>query len=92
MTRSCCPRRGARSTPPLADKDHKLAAYNNDLVVAITEVIVGPTIPIENHLISSEVLFGLNPKTLPKTAGKRMGRLPFLSPADVPERKKERGP
>jgi hypothetical protein len=61
--------------------------------MAVTEVIVGNTIPTENHLISSKDLFGLNPKQLDiKNMGKRMGPLPFWSPANAPERKKERGP
>jgi hypothetical protein len=59
-------------------------ACNGDLVVAITEVIVGHTILAEN-------LFGLNPKTL-ENCWKRMGLLPFLFPADATRRKKERGP
>jgi hypothetical protein len=50
-------------------------------------------IPTENHLILPEDLFGLNrPKQLDmKLLEKKMGLLPFLSPADAPEWKKERG-
>jgi hypothetical protein len=44
----------------------EINACNSDFVVAITEVIVGHTIPTENHLILPKNLFGLNPKTLEK--------------------------
>jgi hypothetical protein len=59
--------------------------------VAIAEVIAGNTIPTKIHLISSKILFGLNPKQLEiKLLKKRMGPLSFLSPADALE-EKERG-
>jgi hypothetical protein len=51
------------TTWPSADE---IGTYNGDFVVAIIEVITGNTIPTENHLISLEDLFGLNPKQLKK--------------------------
>ena len=67
----------------------EISACNDDLVMAIIEVIAGN---VENHLISPEDLFGLNPKQLKKNQEiKEMGPLTFLSPVDAPERK-ERGP
>jgi hypothetical protein len=57
--------------------------------MAITEFTTGHTIPIRNHLISSKVYL-TQYKTL-ENFEKRMGSLPFFSPADAPERK-ERGP
>jgi len=59
-----------RSTSSLAYKDHnwppadEIDPCNGDLVVTITEVIAGNTIPTENHLISSVDLFESNPKQL----------------------------
>jgi hypothetical protein len=44
-------------------------SYNGDLVVAIIEVIAENTILMENHLISLEDLFGLNPMQLEKNTG-----------------------
>ena len=44
--------------PPVNESD----ACNSDLVVAIIEVIAGKMILTENHLISLEDLFRLNPK------------------------------
>jgi len=41
----------------------EISACNDDLVMAIIEVIAGN---VENHLISPEDLFGLNPKQLKK--------------------------
>jgi hypothetical protein len=53
---------------------------NSDLIVAIIEVIAANTISTENHLISPEDLFGLNPKQLEKPWEiEEMGLLPFLS-------------
>jgi hypothetical protein len=47
----------------------------------------------ENHVILLEDLFGLNPKHLEKNYGKlRDGSPLLLILANVPERKKERGP
>jgi hypothetical protein len=37
----------------------KIDAWNGDLVVAITEVIAGHTIPTENHLILLEIYLDL---------------------------------
>jgi hypothetical protein len=59
MTRSCCPHRGlqeaplplqikATNWPPVDETD----VCNNDLVMAITEVIVGHVIPTGNNLVS----------------------------------------
>jgi len=42
----------------------EISACNDDLVMAIIEVIAGN---VENHLISPEDLFGLNPKQLKKS-------------------------
>jgi hypothetical protein len=87
-----------KSTPLLADKAinwppaDKINAYNNDLIVAITEVIAGHTILAKNLLISPTNLYGLNPKQLLKNYRKRMGPLPFLCLADAPGRKKEMDP
>jgi hypothetical protein len=63
MTWSRCPRIGLPKAPlpfqikatnwPPADKTD---ACNGDLTVAITEVIVGNTIPSKNYLISLEDL------------------------------------
>jgi hypothetical protein len=61
-----------RSTPPVAHNSHNLAtcrSYNGDLVVVIIEVIAENTILMENHLISLEDLFGLNPMQLEKFTG-----------------------
>jgi hypothetical protein len=66
---------------------------NSDLVMAITEVIAGCMIPIENHLISSIDLFSQTLNKLGIKLRKReMGPLSFLPPTDAPERKKEEGP
>jgi hypothetical protein len=46
------------TTWPSADE---IDACNGDHVVAIIKVIIGNMILIENHLISPEDLFGLNP-------------------------------
>ena len=69
MTRSCCSRRGRPKAPlPLHIKAtnwppvDEIVACNDDLVVAIIEVIAGHMTPIENHLTLAEDLFGLNPK------------------------------
>jgi hypothetical protein len=43
---------------PFADE---IDASNDDLVVAITEVIASNKMPTKNHLISSIDTFGLNP-------------------------------
>jgi hypothetical protein len=43
---------------------NEIDVYNGDLIVAITEVIEGITIPTENHLILLEHLFRLNSKQL----------------------------
>jgi len=56
--------------------------------VATTKVIAGYTTLTRNFAGN---LFGLNPKTS-ENYGKKMGPLQFFSPADAPERKKERGP
>jgi hypothetical protein len=61
----------APNWPPANEID----ARNGDLVVAITEVIVGNTILTEKYLISPEDLFGLNPNLDMKPAKKRMGPL-----------------
>jgi hypothetical protein len=51
-----------RSTSPLAEKAidwlfaDEIGVCNGDLIVAITKVIVGITIPIENHMILSKDL------------------------------------
>jgi len=56
--------------------------------VATTKVIAGYTTLTRNFAGN---LFGLNPKTS-ENYEKKMGPLQFFSPADAPERKKERGP
>ena len=63
MTQSRCPRRGLPEAPlslqikainwPPTDE---IDAYNDNLIVTITEVIAGHTIPTKNHLISLEDL------------------------------------
>jgi hypothetical protein len=62
MTWSRCPPRGLPEAPlPLQIKAinwppaNKIDAYNDNLVMAITEVIAGHMIPTENHLISSKI-------------------------------------
>jgi hypothetical protein len=69
----------------------KIDVYNDDFVMPTTEVVAGNTIPIKSHLILSEDLFRLNPKQLKKLREiKEVGLFAF-SPADAPERRKERG-
>jgi hypothetical protein len=65
---------------------------NSDLVMAITEVIAGNMIPIENHLISSVDLFGQTLNKLGIKLRKREMSPLSLPPTDAPERKKEEGP
>jgi hypothetical protein len=71
MTRSTCPRWerpeaflslqiNATNWPPTDEID----VCNDDLVMAITEVIIGNTILTKNHLVSPTDLFRLNPKQL----------------------------
>jgi len=93
MTQSRYPRRGLPEAPlslHIKATNWLPHACNGNLVMAITEVIAGHTIPTENHLILPKKSFGLNTKTL-ENCGKRMDPLPFLASADAPERK-ERGP
>ena len=52
----------ATNWPPANEID----ACNDDLIVAITEVIAEHTNPTGNHLISSEDYLDSNPKTLEK--------------------------
>jgi hypothetical protein len=77
MAQSSCPHWGRQEAPsPLQIKAtnwpsaNKIDTCNGDLIVAITEVIAGNTIPTKNHLISLENVFGLNPKQLKITAEK----------------------
>ena len=69
MTRSSCPRWKRPEAPLLLQikatnwlPADEIDPCNGDLVVTITEVIAGNTIPTENHLISSVDLFESNPK------------------------------
>jgi len=88
MAWSSCPRWERPKAPlplhikaidwPPADE---IDACNDDLIVAIIEVMVEITIPTENHLILPKDLFRLNPKQL--DIEKMMGSLPFLSLADA---------
>jgi hypothetical protein len=71
---------------PTADE---IDTCNGDLVITITEVIAGNTIPTKNHLILPEIYLDSNPKTL-ENYGKKMGSFPFLSPVESLERKNER--
>ena len=71
MTWSRFPRRGLPEAPlPLQIKAtnwppaNEINASNNDLVVAITEVIAENTIPSGNHQISPKKLLEPNPKQL----------------------------
>jgi len=59
----------ATNWPPTGEID----TYNDDLVVAITEIIVGKPDPDRKSSIFGEKFIGLNPKQLDrKTAEKRM--------------------
>ena len=97
MTQNRCPRRDlpeaslplqikATNWPPADEID----TCNDDLIVTITEVIAGHTILIEKSSDFAKKSFELNTKTH-ENCEKRMGPLPFFSPADAPERE-ERGP
>ena len=64
---------------------------NDDLVVAITEIIVGKPDPYRKSSNFTEKFIELNPKQLGrKTTEKRISHLLFLSPEDALERKKKR--
>jgi hypothetical protein len=79
----------AAGWPPADEID----ACNGNLVVAITQIIAGITIPAKNHLYLPKDLFGLNPKQLDiKKREKIWVPYPLLSSANAPEEKKERGP
>ena len=80
MTQSRCPHRGLPAAPlplqikatnwPSADE---IDAYNDDLIMAIIEVIAVNMIPTENHLISLG-------KFIESNCGKKDGSSPLLSP------------
>ena len=77
MTRNHCPRRGSRSTPPLADKGYKLAVWRWNQCLQRQSCLGNH----QSHHRTNDFdwnLFELNPRTL-KNYGKRMGPLPFSS-------------
>ena len=75
---------------PLADK---IDTCNDDLIVAITEIITGNKMSTKNHLILPVHSFELNLSELDlkKCGNQEMGPLFFLPSPDSPKRK-ERGP
>jgi hypothetical protein len=72
--------------------DDEIDACNGDLVMAITEVIAGNTIPTGSHQISPKKLWELNPKQLDVKLQEKGQVFSPSVPADAPERKKERDP